>query len=188
MKEHIRTFIAIKIDPEKLLLEQFRTFKKLFKEERINWVPEDNFHLTLRFIGNTTREQLYELVDRLEVVAAHQEKFNFTIAGAGYFKSKGNPRVLFVKINAEQPLTALSEKVEQAVVATGFYPELKPFRPHLTLGRIKNLDNRLRFTTMIDDLPAKEYQHVKVSEFILYQSILSSEGPIYKVIQKFELK
>lgn len=187
MKEHIRTFVAVKIEPEPQLLAQFRTFKRLFSDEQINWVPEDNFHLTLRFTGNTTREQLYQLVDQLEEVAIEQEKFSFTIAGAGYFKSKGNPRVLFLKINSEKPLAALADKVEKAAVNTGFHPELKPFRPHLTLGRIKKLNKRNRFISIVDELPEQEYQQVEVTEFILYQSILSADGPIYKVIQKFQL-
>ncbi len=173
--------------PNQALVNQLWNFQKLFKNERINWVPEDNFHLTLRFIGNTTREQLYELVDRLDEVAAEQKQFGFTISGAGYFKSKGNPRILFLKINEEKMLTDLATKVEAAVTATGFNTELKPFRPHLTLGRIKNLDNRSRFTSIIDALPEKEYQQVEVSEFILYQSILRAEGPAYKPIQKFKL-
>ena len=75
-------------------------------------MPEDNFHLTLRFIGDTTREQLYELVDRLETVASIQNSFSFKIEGSGYFKSKGNPRVLFVKITDEDSLKSLVEKVE----------------------------------------------------------------------------
>ena len=188
MKEHIRTFVAIKIKPEQKLIDQFRSFKKLFKNERINWVPEDNFHLTLRFIGNTTREQLYKLVEKLQEEAANQDKFSFSIASAGYFESKGNPRVLFVKINEEAALKELAEKVEEAVVATGFHPELKAFRPHLTLGRIKYLENRSRFTSILDELPEQKYQHVDVSEFILYQSILSADGPSYNVIQIFQLR
>ncbi len=188
MEKHIRTFVAVKIIPEQKLIDQFSSFKKLFRDERINWVPEDNFHLTLRFLGNTTREQLYALVDRLENVAAACSKFEFTIAGAGYFKSKGNPRVLFLKLIEEDALAMLAQKVEEAVTAVGFHPELKPFRPHLTLGRIKYLENRSRFTSIIDALPEKEYQQVEVSEFILYQSILSSDGPTYKAIQKFQLQ
>ncbi|WP_240928440.1 RNA 2',3'-cyclic phosphodiesterase [Maribellus sediminis] len=188
MRNEIRTFIAIKINPDQKLLDQFRTFKKLFNAERINWVAEDNFHLTLRFIGNTTREQLYGLVDRLEEVANDTSKFSFKIQGAGYFKSKGNPRVLFVRITEEEAMSQLAGKVEEIVTSIGFLPELKPFRPHLTLGRIKFLENRNRFMSVIDELPDKEYQQVEVSEFILYQSILRPEGPVYKPIQTFELQ
>ncbi|WP_340114485.1 RNA 2',3'-cyclic phosphodiesterase [Maribellus mangrovi] len=188
MQKEIRTFIALKIKPEQELVTQMRTFKKLFKDESINWVPEDNFHLTLRFIGNTTREQLYNLVDKLEDVTKEQAGFSFKIEGAGYFKSKGNPRVLFVKITEEEALKQLAKKVESAVTSIGFFPELKSFRPHLTLGRIKFLENRNRFMSIIDELPEKEYQQVEVSEFVLYQSILRPEGPVYKPIQTFQLQ
>ena len=188
MQNEIRTFIGIKIKPEQQLSDQFRAFRKIFNEERINWVPETNFHLTLRFLGNTTREQLYSLVDRLEEMANKTAKFNFKIEGAGYFKSKGNPRVLFVQITEEQALSQLAVKVEDVVRSIGFLPELKPFRPHLTLGRIKFLENRNRFMAIIDELPDKEYQQVEVSEFILFQSILRPEGPVYKPIQTFKLQ
>lgn len=188
MQEEIRTFIAIKINPGPELKTQFREFKQLFKSERINWVQEDNFHLTLRFIGNTNRDQLYTLVDRLEKVVAGQASFQFKIKGAGYFKSKGSPRVLFVNIVEEEKLIQLVEKVEAAVVSVGFQKELKPFRPHLTLGRIKYLEDRTLFCQMMDELPQTEYQKVEVREFILYQSILRPEGPVYKPIQTFRLQ
>jgi RNA 2',3'-cyclic 3'-phosphodiesterase len=188
MKTHIRTFIAIKIEPEQKLIKQFRTFKTFFKDERINWVPEDNFHLTLRFIGNTTHEQLCALVERLNEVAVEQTSFAFKIEGAGYFKSKGNPRVLFLKIKEEEALKKLAEEVESAVTEIGFHAELKPFRPHLTLGRIKFLKNRNRFYAIIGEMPETVCQHVQVSEFVLYQSILRTEGPIYKSIQTFKFQ
>lgn len=188
MKQTIRTFIAIKINPNKQLLDQFRAFKLLFKNERINWVTEDNLHLTLRFIGNTTRQQLYDLVDQLEALSIKQGSFQIRLKGCGYFKSKGNPRVLFVIVEEEQLLTELNAEIETAVTETGFLPELKTFRPHVTLGRIKKMENKTRFTSIIDDMPAKEYQELYVSEFILYQSILSSSKPVYKIIQTFQIK
>ena len=50
------------------------------------------------------------------------------------------------------------------------------------------MENKTRFTSIIDDMPAKEYQELYVSEFILYQSILSSSQPVYKIIQTFQIK
>ena len=93
-----------------------------------------------------------------------------------------------MQITEEQALSQLAQKVENVVTSIGFLPELKPFRPHLTLGRIKFLENRNRFMAIIDELPHKEYQQVEVSEFILFQSILRPEGPVYKPLQTFKLQ
>ncbi len=188
MQKEIRTFVAIKIHPEKRLLEQVESFKSAFKDERINWVNEASFHLTLRFIGKTTPEQLNELEDRFEDLAENIKSFSMVIKGTGYFKSKGKPRVLFVKITETEALSELHAALEEQVVASGFHRELKPFRPHLTLGRIKHLESRLRFCSIVDQLDTVEYHQVEVSEFILYQSILKPEGPVYKTIKTFQLK
>ena len=188
MRDTIRTFVAIKIQPEETLIAQLSEFKRIFKRECINWIPEDNFHLTLRFIGDTTREQLYTLVDRLEELALLFDPFDISVEGAGYFSSKGKPRVLLVKIKYPEVLSKLVAGVERAVVETGFHAELKTFRPHLTLGRIKHLESRTRFTEVLDSIDKIEYQHQTVDEFIIYQSILRPEGPAYKPIQKFEFE
>ena len=187
MGHNIRTFVAIKIKPEQKLIGQFSEFRRLFRDEQINWVSEDDFHLTLRFIGNTSSEQISILKNKLEEIATQINSFEFQISGAGYFKSKGTPRVLFVKIIHPEILEQLVALVEEAVVAVGFHKELKPFRPHLTLGRIKYLENRTRFYQLMDELPSVQYQNVRVSEFILYQSTLRPEGPVYKPIKTFEL-
>ncbi len=187
MKQEIRTFVAIKIVPGKKITDQLNRFKRTFRNERINWVDNDNFHLTLRFLGNTTREQLYQLVDGLEEVARDLNSFDLDIKGTGYFKSKGQPRVLFVKIRESESLSQLALAVEECATDSGFNKELKPFRPHLTLGRIKYLTDKTTFFSLVDKLAEVDYQSFPVSEFILYQSILRPEGPEYKIIRKFEL-
>ena len=186
MKDVIRTFIAIKIQPEQKLIDQRAKLKQLFKNERINWVSEDNFHLTLRFTGDTTREQLYALVDGLEALTPQFKPFEIKVEGAGYFSAKGKPRVLFVKVACPEMMNDLVAGVERTVQEAGFHRELKPFRPHLTLGRIKYLENNNRFFEILDTMPQLEYQRQIVNEIVLYQSILRPEGPVYKTIQKFE--
>lgn len=187
MEKEIRIFVAVRIETGENLREQFRRLKKLFSDDRINWVPEDNFHLTLRFIGNTNQQKLESLQTRLKEYVAGIAPFNLTLRGVGYFKSKGSPRVVFTKIVESEKLLELAKSVELAVVATGFQEELKPFRPHLTLGRIKHLNNLNRFLSIVDEIPEETFQKVPVSEVILYQSILRPEGPQYKPIKKFQL-
>ncbi|RIJ46840.1 RNA 2',3'-cyclic phosphodiesterase [Maribellus luteus] len=188
MNKEIRTFVAVKIIPEKALMDQFQQFKSIFRGDGINWVQEDNFHLTLRFLGNTSRFQAEQLSERFAEVASGFTSFEFAVKGVGYFKSKGSPRVLFLKISDSEQLSALASEIETSVVAAGFQEEQKAFRPHLTLGRIKHLGNRNRFCSIVDDLPEALYQRVKVSEFIFYQSILRPEGPVYQPIETFQLK
>lgn len=188
MQKQIRTFVALKIQAEKEILNQLEYFKQIFKNDKIKWVNTNDFHLTLRFIGNTTREELYNLVDQLKYIGESNHPFQLEIKGAGYFNAKDKPRVLFVNICDSEPLFSLVKDVEKAVVACGFHQELKPFCPHLTLGRIKHLESRTRFCSIVDDLRNVKYQNVKVAEFVLYQSILKTEGPIYKPIKVFKLK
>lgn len=188
MRNEIRTFVALRILPNELILNQLESFKAVFKDERISWVSDQNFHLTLRFIGDTTREQLYELVDRCEIIAEKFNSFEIEIKGAGYFKSKGKPRVLLLKISDSLDLRKLAKDVEKNVGDTGFHNELKSFRPHLTLGRIKYLDSGTKFCSILDELVELKYQKVKVSEFILYQSVLKPEGRTYNPIKIFKLQ
>lgn len=188
MRSEIRIFVALKIHPCEKVLNQLNDFKTIFQNDGIKWLHEDNFHLTLRFIGNTTREQLYCLVDRLELVAKNLKSFQLEIKGVGAFNRKGKPRVLFVKITESLALNELVAEVERSAVKAGFHAELKPFRAHLTLGRIKNLESRLHFNSVIEVLDDIKYQDSDVSKFILYQSILKPEGPIYKPIKTFKLR
>jgi len=187
MRDHIRTFIAIKITPNAEVQKLLQHFKNRFSNDRINWVDPNNFHLTLRFIGNTTREQLYELVDRLEDLFSEQSKFEITLEGAGYFKSKNQPRVLFIKLNESEELLQLVSEIEKQVVDCGFDGEQKTFRPHLTLGRIKSVENSSRFFSVLDEMPTKKYQKIEVKELILFQSILKQTGPKYRLIKTFPL-
>lgn len=188
MHTEIRTFVALKIHPEVEVLNQLNSFKLAFKNDSIKWTDEANFHLTLRFVGNTTREQLYKLVDGFEVLSEQFKPFQIELKGAGYFQRKGKPQVLFLKIPESEALRNLAAAIEKEVVAAGFYEELKPFRPHLTLGRIKHLESRVRFYSFVDELNETKYQDSLVSEFTLYQSILKPEGPVYKAIKTFKLK
>lgn len=188
MREHIRTFIAVKISPNNKILNVLEHFKTLFSTERINWVDTDSLHLTLRFLGNTKRLQLYELVDRLETLFSEKLKFEITLEGTGYFKSKNQPRVLFLKIHESGELLQLVSDIDKQVIACGFIDQQKTFHPHVTLGRIKWVENRTRFFSLLDEMPNTEYQKIEVEEITLFQSVLKQTGPVYRPIKTFSLK
>lgn len=187
MQKEIRTFIAVKIQAEEKLLKQLQRYKQLFKNDSIRWVNPENFHLTLRFIGNTNKQQLYELVDRMEEVAGNTKYLTLKPKETAYFKTKGKARVLLIKFEVNERLNNLVNEIEREVVNTGFHEERKPFRPHLTLGRIKHLESQNRFYSIIDSEQEQEYGEIEITEFILFKSILLPDGPVYEPIRKFEL-
>lgn len=188
MKSTIRTFIAIKIVPENELKSFFVKAKNTFSDERIKWVDESALHITLRFLGETTSEQVLKITASLDRIAAQTTHFSVRLKGAGYFKNRRMPRVLFVNIENAEPLGSLAEIIDSEILKSGFVRERKIFKPHLTLGRIKFLKNIDNFILFLSEYKEREFQTVQVTEIIFYQSILKSEGPIYKPLSKFNLK
>ena len=130
MQKEIRTFVALEIQLGEEILNQLENFKHIFKDDKIRWVSADNFHLTLRFIGNTTRDQLYDLVGKLERVGENNNPFQLEIKGAGSFSNKGKPRVLFVNISESEPFVNLVDSIEKVVVVYACTISLWPCLSH----------------------------------------------------------
>lgn len=187
MKDTIRTFIAIKIVAEKRLTDVFSNLKKSLSDEEIRWVDTDNLHLTLRFLGETNREQVSEIINVLESVSENFKPFVFEIKGAGVFKNKMQPRVLFLSVENNQILFQLADEIRNKLKLFGFEDSEKSFNPHLTLGRIKYIENKDAFYALANRFKDVKIQMVTVSEIIFYQSILSSDGPTYKPIEIVKL-
>lgn len=176
----LRTFIAVKIEPRHSLIQLMHQLKKSFSEESIKWVAENNFHLTLKFLGGTSPQQMNEIKAVLQNIGRSFPAFHFDLKGIGYFKRKGQPRVLFIKIEKDALLKQLAAEIDTQFSLLGFEKENRPFNPHLTLGRIKFLKNKSRFYSIAEKYSAKHVQQATIHEIILYQSILKPQGAHYK--------
>ncbi|MBN2637055.1 MAG: RNA 2',3'-cyclic phosphodiesterase [Prolixibacteraceae bacterium] len=189
MNNTIRTFIAIKIVPNKKLFDFIWNAKRSFSDEKIKWVNTNNLHLTLHFFGETTNEQVQKICNSLAELIGHTEKFTIKLNGVGFFNNRGEPKVLFVKIEDESNnLENLVQYIEEEVVKAGFSRKEKRFYPHLTLARIKFLKNKQQLIQLKDEWNNFEFQSTTVEEVIFYQSILNEKEPIYKPLQKFKLE
>lgn len=187
MKETIRTFIAIKITPGEKLLEIIAELKKSLASEEIRWVDSDNLHLTLRFLGETNPFKVNEISEMLEVISRQFQPFQFELKGISVFKKKTQPRVLFVSIENNLELKQIAAEILEMSKTLGFKSEENTFNPHLTLGRIKFIQNKTDFYALINKFTETKIQSVIVSEVIFYQSILGSAEPTYKPIKIFKL-
>ena len=139
------------------------------------WVDPGNFHLTLRFIGETDEVVAADIDDAL--VRLRARRFTLQLSGTGVFGDR--PRSLWVGVERSPELVALRDKVEQALIRAGLPPEPRKFAPHVTLARLHNpaLDHLSGFLAAnarfrADPLP--------VEGFSLIASFQTKAGSVYE--------
>ena len=182
-----RIFIAIRIIPEKSLLSMISSYKLALKGDSIKWTDVSNMHITLVFLGDTPEKKVEELDNILKEQCSGSGEFELVISGSGVFKSIKDPRVLWTGVVNSEKMNRLQKILVKKLRESGIEFEKRLFSPHLTLGRIKKINDLDKLITILDEYWDHVTQRVKVSEIILYESILRPEGPLYKPLGKYSL-
>ena len=182
-----RIFIALKIEPGTIFTGILQSLKSLAAGEKITWVDPVNIHLTLAFLGDTEEDRIKIAGLVLKRECSGFGEFTFNLKGAGLFKNFRDPKVIWIGVADSEMLLRLYEKIFTGLKDTGFRIEERPFRPHITLGRIRFLKNPEILKPVIDKYGETEIQKVNVKQVILYESILRPIGPIYKPVGRFSL-
>ncbi|MFW5781072.1 MAG: RNA 2',3'-cyclic phosphodiesterase [Bacteroidota bacterium] len=182
----MRTFIAVKILPTPRLIKSIVEIREELAKEKIKWAETHNLHLTLRFLGDTNPETAAIISKSLEKIKSQVPPFSFIIKGTGVFPGTRAPRVLWMGIEEFEGLEFLKKHIDPLMEARGLEQEDRPFKPHLTLGRIKHLGDREKLKALLQK-HAQMFQKVMVNEFIYYESVLTPDGPVYKEIGKYRL-
>jgi 2'-5' RNA ligase len=183
-----RTFIAIKIEPAMPLLDLISELKQAFKNENLKWVEAFNLHLTLHFIGKTSPSQVNGVIKMLRITTANKKDFILNLTGTGFFRGSSQPRVLLVNVDRNAELEVLTNEIAAGLTTLGLPGNLKSFSPHITLARLKKLQNLQLFHSTVAKFKSVYLQSAEVTEIIYYESILQPTGPVYIPIQKFKLK
>lgn len=189
----MRTFLGIDL-PSDLKKSLFNLSKTLSIPEglRIKWVEEPNFHITLTFYGEITQNLLQRLITIVESVTREFSSFKVSLDTLGFFPERGNPRVVWIGLDkGKEELYKLFN-----LLAKG-YKKLKlkfddKFHPHITLFRVKNFDREEKLREYLLGL-TKEVEKLRGTEFMVdcvkfFESILTSEGPIYRTLKEVEFK
>jgi len=106
----------------------------------------------------------------------------------GFFKNKEMPRVLFANIQEVEVLQQLAAEIDNRLINLGFQPETRPFKPHLTLARIKFLKNKTAFYEEVEKYRQTFFQAVPINELVFYRSVLKPEGSKYQPLGVFMLR
>ena len=180
-----RIFAAIKINPEDELTTAFFHIKSGLRNEKIKWVELNNLHITLKFFGETDERRIPEICENLEIVSRSNTFFSFDLKNIGVFGSSYKPRVIWLGIENNEPLVSLGKQILNKMDGLGFKIDRQNFVPHLTLGRIKFIENKILFNKTIGEFRNRLFQEVHVNSFHLFESILKPSGPEYKILDSF---
>ncbi len=175
----IRLFIALPL-PDEVERQLGRIISQLEqKGGRIKWVDSKNIHLTVRFLGDTEEALVQDLSSLIEAVAGKYQPVPAVIDRLGGFPSLHRPRVVWAGIRDNiEVLQKLAREVELAVRELRFPKEKKGFKPHLTLGRVKDPSTVANLAAYMDDYELAEIP-VLFDRLVLFKSTLTPQGPIY---------
>lgn len=176
----MRLFVALSLPDE--IRERLAMMASGLPSAR--WVKPENYHITLRFIGEVDNHVARDIDDALSGV--HVPEFEVSLVGIGQFGEGKKLRSLWTGVESGEPLQRLQTKVESAVVRAGLQPEGRKFKPHVTLARFKEspgpkLGQYLHSHGLFRSPP------FMVREFVLYSSFLAREGAIYRPEAVYEL-
>jgi 2'-5' RNA ligase len=184
----IRIFFAI--DLSALAKEKVGKYigllKKNSKTNAIRWTRPENLHITLQFLAEVKREHLDELIAHVRnEMAGKTEKAVLQFGSIHLFPNPYRPRVIVLEIGPQEKLASIAGSIAKGIKLLNYEVETRPFKAHLTLGRIKHTHGvNLDFLSLsgIPPLDAME-----ISEVVLFRSDPQPEGSKYMVIERIEL-
>ena len=174
----MRLFIAIDLPDE--LKEELAGLSSGIPGAR--WVPADNMHITLRFIGEAGGGTQDDVVEALSQVRG--QPFELALKGVGHFESRRQPHAVWAGVVKTEPLVRLRESVEAAVQRAGLDAERRKYVPHVTLARLKHADP-VRLQSFMTEHSLYQSPPFPVSGFTLFSSFLSRSGAIYRPEAEF---
>jgi RNA 2',3'-cyclic 3'-phosphodiesterase len=148
------------------------------------WVPKENYHVTLRFIGEAPRFLAEEIDHALAALKA--PAFTLTLAGVGTFAKGGRSQSLWLGVERCEPLERLQGKIETALQRCGLEPERRRFQPHLTLARLDGTAEA-RLAGFVQAHNLFRVEPVPVEHFTLFSSRLGKEQPVYTAEVEYAL-
>lgn len=148
------------------------------------WLPVEQFHLTLRFIGEVDNGVFADVADSLADV--HVPPFALHLSGVGHFPPRGAPRVLWAGVADGAPLARLHDKIERRLQSLGLDPDGRKFHPHVTLARLKRapIERVKGFLGAHADFASET---VTLDAFHLYSSRLGAAGAVHRIEASYAL-
>jgi 2'-5' RNA ligase len=183
-ERRIRAFIALEVTAP--LKELLQGWQKAFRRggDRVGWVQPAGMHLTLKFLGDVEDGMVPKIAEQIQRACLHRAPFSVTLQGAGVFPGVKRPRVLWVGIGeGREQVKEIFQDLDPLLGEIGFPRETRPFHPHVTLGRIKGLEDRAGFAARVVERRETEVGTMRVEAVHLIESRLRPQGAEYQTLR-----
>ncbi len=193
--EAIRAFIAIELPPAirqalAAIGTEIQARAGAGARKAIRWVPAENMHLTLKFLGDVSSGNVQSLASMLRSEARRHPAFSFSVGGLGAFPNSHRPRVVWVGVEAPVELSTLQKAIEAETRQLGYPAEERPFSAHLTLGRISQNARPEEVSLVaraLGEVKVERVGQVEVKMVHLFRSDLRPTGAVYSRLFSFDL-
>lgn len=184
----VRVFFAIDLsqDVKEAIGDFICTLKKKSRSKGIRWSRPENLHITLQFLAEVKSEHLPALIENVKArLAVASQASTLSFDKLILFPTPFRPRVIVLDVTPQEGLAEISRVIGEGIQATHYEIDRRPFRAHLTLGRIKNPQGvNLDFLTEVEPL---EVGRVDLNEVVLFQSEPHADGSRYTPLERLPL-
>jgi len=180
MSDNLRTFIAIDIPGN--ILSEIRELQEGIKDYgfKIRWVRPESIHLTLKFLGDIKAVKINEIAEAISKTVVRYTPISLQAKGVGVFPGIKRPQVLWVGLAGQlEPLVSLQKTLDENLETIGFPMEKRPFKGHLTMGRMKAKIDVKKFGEVLMTFRSFESEAFTADRIILYKSELKPSGAVY---------
>jgi RNA 2',3'-cyclic 3'-phosphodiesterase len=169
----VRCFIALEVPAEvrAAIARAQQALRAAAPRADMRWADPATIHLTLKFLGAVPAERVAAVSAAIAATVATSPPFDLAVGGLGAFPSPARPRVVWAGISAGgPPLAALAAAVDAAMAPLGFAREARPFRGHLTLGRVRSPADVRPLAHAVDAAGALAFGAWTAREIVLFES------------------
>jgi RNA 2',3'-cyclic 3'-phosphodiesterase len=184
----IRIFFALDLPDatKENISKMISLLKKKAKSYGIRWTKPENLHITLQFLAEVNSSHLELLAGSVRTAVREvSTPIQLSIGGLQLFPNPYRPRVIVLEVEPQDKLAQLAEKIGLGITASNYPIDTRPFRAHLTLGRIKQPHEvDLRF---LNEVEMPSIESLLIKEVVLFRSEPHPEGSAYSVLERISL-
>jgi len=184
----MRLFIAL--DPDAAVRQDVAVVQEKLAATRadIRWVEPENYHVTIKFMGEVDAALAPEIIRRLDRAAAAVPAFPLVLEGVGQLPERGPARVIMVPVlSPDQRITKLHRLIDSGLGGMGLAMDTRVLVPHLTLGRVRTNHGFNRLLRKLVHYEITPLGRWDVHAALLYQSTPGPDGSVYNLLHAASL-